>query len=365
MKIKVSDLLESFSAVESGLPKTTVMPILENYFFASNQSRITTRTTDLTDQLNFEKKDVQQEAEFSVCLPKLFFSIISELPKDLSGELTILENHKMKLEFPNKKYIFSFLDDKEFPEYIDLFKEGETKQFKIDVDDFYDGLDKVTFMLKNTDLLERNCSVFVELDDNLISFTGTESNILSHCEKTIDNTGITGSFLLPKTCLSKIRNSNQNGIFNVSFNNKQALFENGNMKITVKLFSTKYPDYRKVVPNIVSWVYVNRQEFLQATRRIGKLVDNEDDSRRIKLTVRNNKIDIEGFESIELVNVSNSANVTKETVIHLSHVLLQKALSNIDEEVVKISWESISRPIIVSGTKGTNDYIIVQPMREK
>jgi len=370
MDITVKTLLNSLTKVKPGVGHDKAMPLLQNYYLKGTLQGIEAKATNLYDWVEHKDNKLRAEQEFSVYVPQLMYNLLRELPGELEGKLTVTENGNLCLEFPGKKYLIPAIAGAEYPE-APAANDGDTKSFTIDAKLFISMLDKVTFALVNDSFVRWNSAVFVEIANNTLCCTATEGTLLAHCEREIPETGITASFLLHKDSVAKLKKTLSEGELTVRFNEKQAFFKRGDLRIVCKLINVKYPAYRDVVPQAIYSAQIDRISLLDALKRTGAIMEKEANSETVKFKFKKEYLEIKGAVSEEkeddLLSDTKleieAGNVNEGDEFFVSYKLVSMVSLNMTTEKVAISWVDRAKPILLAENEGTKNYYLVQTRR--
>ena len=142
----------------------------------------------------------------------------------------------------------------------------------------------------------------------------------------------------------------------------QILFDLGEVSLISRLVEGEFPNYQQVIPNEgKEKLLVDRQEFLQATRRASLLTTQE--SQSVKFDLLKDKV-VVSKSSSELGEAREELDAQyrgKEFSIGFNPHYLIDGLKNIEEKEVQLELEGPEKPGVIR-TKGRFLYIVL-PMQ--
>ena len=106
------------------------------------------------------------------------------------------------------------------------------------------------FASGNDELRLSLTGVYVQLYKDNVVFVATDANRLVKIEKTDVKPGVEASFILPKKALNLLKSSlpQDDSECHVDFNDSNAFFTFGDVRLICRLIDERYPDYRAVIP---------------------------------------------------------------------------------------------------------------------
>ena len=125
------------------------------------------------------------------------------------------------------------------------------------------------FAVSSDELRPAMTGVYVQLDENGITFVATDAHKLVKFNRS-DVTGGNATFIVPKKALNLLKAvvpNNETEVL-VQFNKSNAFFSFENIQLICRLIDAKYPDYNAVIPkenpNLLS---IQKDDFYSSLRR--------------------------------------------------------------------------------------------------
>ncbi len=364
--ISSSQLLSHLQIVSRVVNSKNALPILDNVLLSIEDGVLTITASDL-------------ESTISTTLPldncsgngviatdtKKILEVLKEFPEQpLTFNVDLSEN-KIYITSQNGKYSIVGIDGSDFPRASQL-KSDKTVKVSIDPNVLYSGITSAIFATGDDELRPIMNGIFVELQKSGVNFVATDAHKLvkyTRKEVTVDTES---SFILPKKPANILKTILPKASDEVvlEFDEKNAVFTFGSVRLVCRLLEGVYPNYGSVIPreNPNSLV-VDRVELYNSLRRIGMFASQSSNLVGLKIsggTLEISAQDIDyslagtevinctytgdemeiGFKSNFLAEILNNIS-TPEVVIELSDptragIILPKDNENADEEVLML-----------------------------
>ena len=293
---------------------------------------------------------------------------LSELIRKIPSEsLTInknVTNSTIKVMAGNSEYQLLLMNEEDYPQFPSFNAE---KTVTISDDKLKELIKKTIFACSNDESRPLFTGILVEIQDNKITFVGTNTHRLSI--KTMEQlTNEPMSMIVPSKVLNEIyKNINAEMPLDVhiSLLNNQFMVAIDNVIIVSRLIEGKFPDYRRVIPpQFAVKSTVNIKELAGAVERVA-LFSTEGDYSIIKMSVTAHEMTITssspdvgtGREIISCHTEGEDLNVA----FNSSYIL--DILKNLETEEATFSMNTSLSPVCVQAEGEANYTYIVTPVR--
>jgi DNA polymerase-3 subunit beta len=176
--------------------------------------------------------------------------------------------------------------------------------------------------------------IFMEMSPDNVTFVASDSHMLVRYRRNDAKADQDGSFILPKKPAGLLRTvlAKEQGDVEISFDDKNALFQLSNYTMVCRLVEGTYPAYNSVIPvDNPNKLVIDRVEFLGALRRVSMFTNQA--TNLVKIELRGNLINIfaqdidfsiSGKETLkcqydgEQMNIGFKANFLADMLANLS-----------------------------------------------
>ena len=192
--------------------------------------------------------DVQSEENVRIAVPsKMCMDTLKALPNQPVTFTISLEKNaiELKSEFGRYKLIGQNADD--FPK---IPESNADNSFNISSEVLSSSIAQTIFSSGNDELRLSLTGVYVQLFKNNAVFVATDANRLVKVERNDVNPGVETNFILPKKALNLLKSNlpQDDTSTQVDFNESNAFFSFGDIKLICRLIDERYPDYQAVIP---------------------------------------------------------------------------------------------------------------------
>ena len=200
-------------------------------------------------------------------------------------------------------------------------------------------------------------------------FVATDANRLVKIERTDVKPGVEASFILPKKALNLLKSSlpQDDSECHVDFNDSNAFFTFGDVRLICRLIDERYPDYRAVIPTEnPNKLTVNRTDFLNSVKRISIFGNKSTNQINIKITGSELTISAEDIDmSNEAVERLGCDFAGEDMEIGFNSKLLIELLQNISTPDIIIELSTPNRAGIILPNQNMDDehlLMLIMPM---
>ncbi|MDC1395589.1 DNA polymerase III subunit beta, partial [Bacteroidia bacterium] len=211
--------------------------------------------------------------------------------------------------------------------------------------------------------------VYVQLFQDNAVFVATDANRLVKIERKDVKPGVETNFILPKKALNLLKaNLPQDDTdTKVDFNESNAFFTFGDIRLICRLIDERYPDYKAVIPTEnPNKLSLNRQDFLNSVKRISIFGNKTTNQINIKITGSELTISAEDIDlSNEAVERLGCDYAGEDMEIGFNSKLLIEMLQNINTPEIVIELSTPNRAGIILPNQNIDDedlLMLIMPM---
>lgn len=364
--VNTNQLLNKLLGVSGTIVSKPVIPILDHFLFDIKDGKLTITATDLETSMS-TSLDVQSDEDIRMAVPsKMCIEMLKSLPNQpvtftLQADTNIIE---LKSEFGRYKLIGQNADD--FPRIPEATSENS---FNMASGALSSSIVQTIFASGNDELRLSLTGVYVQLYKDNVVFVATDANRLVKIERTDVKPGVEASFILPKKALNLLKSSlpQDDSECHVDFNDSNAFFTFGDVRLICRLIDERYPDYRAVIPTEnPNKLTVNRTDFLNSVKRISIFGNKSTNQINIKITGSELTISAEDIDmSNEAVERLGCDFAGEDMEIGFNSKLLIELLQNISTPDIIIELSTPNRAGIILPNQNMDDehlLMLIMPM---
>ncbi|OJF76573.1 MAG: DNA polymerase III subunit beta [Treponema sp. CETP13] len=356
-------MLKEIAIAQEIIATKNALSILSNVFLIAENDTLTIKATDI--KVNFVTQipiEVEEEGSTTVFCDK-FISILNSLP---SGEVEFNQsNTNIKIKPTTKKVQFtlkSMATDK-FPEFA---SEENISYFDIPAKEFKDMVTQTIFAVSDDETrFFMNGVYFEKKDDNLI-LVATDGRRLAFISKPVFQ-GIDTfepAIVPPKILSSILKHASSEGNISIAIIEKMIFFKFDSYSFSSVLIDGQFPNYSRVIPEAQDHHFMlNRQELLEALKRVGLLVEQK--SRRIYFGLSDGMLTITSQESDigtakEEIPCEYSGD---EITIAMNLLYLLEPLKVINSDQIKFEFTEAMKAVTLKPNPESDFLHIIMPMQ--
>lgn len=356
-------LLKEMAIAQEIISNKTAVSILSNVLLIAKEGTLTIRATDI--KVAFETKipiDILEEGTTTVFCDK-FTGIIASMPQ---GEIEAEQKEdKLIIRSISKKAKFSLktISDNDFPPFIDY---SDVSFFEIPIKDLKTLVVQTIFAVSDDETRYFMNGVYIQKKDNNLIFVATDGRRLAFIQSDF---GITlpdfQSSIIPPKILSIIqRRSSEEGMIAIGISEKNIFFHFNAYKFSSVLIDGQFPNYERVIPESQTYYFeVNRDDFLQALKRVALLVEQK--SKRIFLKISTEILSITSNEN-ELGTANEEIPCKyegNEITIAVNYLYLEEPLKVLGTETIRVEFTDSMHAITLRPKADTHYFHIIMPMQ--
>ena len=304
MKFIVSStlLLKNLQSISGVLTTNNTLPILDDFLFELKGEELTVTASDLETTMSVAIATSKAEKQGRIAIPaKILLDALKTFPETPTSFTINPATLSVEISAGEGKYKLSGHNADEYP---DLPEMDDTQAVELDSLLLAEAIQKTLFATGNDELRPVMSGVFCQFTDEDLTFVSTDAHKLVRYRRTDAKAEDTASFILPKKPLNQLKNllSRSEESVRLEYNEKNAYFSFGNIKLICRLIEGRYPDYESVIPTVNPNVLtVDRSSFLNAIRRVAIFANQSTHQIRLKISGK------ELLLSAEDIDFSNEA----------------------------------------------------------
>lgn len=369
MKFLVSSslLLKQLQILGGVISNTNSLPILDNFLFEVDNSKLTITASDLETTLS-STIDIESDSVGKIAIPAKM--LLDTLKTFAEQPLTFIQNKDEKLieiASDTGKYKLAFADGNDFPK-SNAIENPSTINVKSEI--ISTAISKTLFATGNDDLRPVMSGVYFSFSPAGMIFVATDAHKLVKYTRNDAVADHEAEFIMPKKPLNLLKNiiSSNDEELVIEYNVSNAKFTAANIELSCILIEGKYPNYEAVIPksnpNVLT---INRHAFLSSVKRVS--IFSNRTTHQIKLNIAGAQLQV----SAEDVDYSNKADERiscnyqgEDITIGFNSRFLNEMLNNLDSDEVILEMSAPNRAGILTPSdglqEGENILMLVMPV---
>ena len=351
MRVNTKELQTQMSRLAGIVPGTTMLPALGCIHVRGTELRASNLDQDGAASISFDDEPLD------VCVPfKRLFAIAKSVD---SPEVTLTQNgNRVTVEGGASRFCLAGQSPDEFP--LSMPVGGDTTEMP--AESLFLGLEGVFRSAKNDDSRPLLNGVFVAFSGLSAAYVATDGRRLSRSGECPE--GVSG-VVVPRACVSILRNLLPDyETVGITLSDNSVQFSmgsgSGRYKLSSKLISGQYPNWRQVLPGgDYTACSCSRESLKRAVRRVNSIGERDGEG-HIRMVfsageILLSKITDDGEGSDKVPSEGNA-----DGYIGLNPQYIVDALDGIREESVSIRYRGELEPIEFLGGDA---YHLVMPVR--
>lgn len=359
-----TNLNKAIQTVQRAIVSKPSTPIFSGIHILTKENTVEIQAMDLNMAISCTIDAEIAEAGEIVVSAKHFAELIRKLPGENITITKNKENNTIKVESGKSEFQLLLMNEEDYPKFPQ-FDGNQT--ITINDEAIKELIKKTIFACSTDEARPLFTGIFVEIQDNTITFVGTNTHRLA-IKSLSQETTEPMSMIIPAKVLAEISRNLTGDIpqqVQISLLYNQIMITIDNVVIVSRLIEGKFPDYRKVIPPKFSvTTKVNIKEFAGAVERVA-LFSNEGDYSIIKISVDSDEITITssspdvgtGREIIACTTEGEKLNVA----FNSKYVL--DILKNLESEEAILEMNTSLSPVCIKSADEPDYTYIVTPVR--
>ncbi len=368
--VSSSELLGHLQAISKVINNKNTLPILDNFLFKLEGNTLEITASDLETTLITRMKLENVSEGGAIAIPAKFLteylSKFSEQPLtfDISTDTFSIRIHSETGESNIMGY-----DSEDFPQ-LPALKQDMVSPLRVAADLVLQGISKTIFATGEDELRPVMNGIFVEMSAENITFVASDSHMLVRYRRNDVKAEKDGSFILPKKPAGLLRAvlAKEQGDVEISFDDKNALFQLSEYTMVCRLVEGMYPAYSSVIPvDNPNKMIIDRVEFLGSLRRVSMFTNQA--TNLVKIELKGNQItifaqdidfSIAGHETLKCQYDGDNMNIGFKANF-LAEILANLSSTDVSLEMSDPSRASLVLPV-QTDIEGEDVLMLIMPM---
>ena len=341
-------LLKELQILGGILNNTNTLPILDNFLFHLNGNQLILMASDLETSMSATIKVESQDNGMIAIPARLILDTLKTFPEQ---PLTFIktENNTLEISANNGKYAVAYQNGEDFPRAAQV---KDPIKIKINAQILSAAINSTLFASGNDDLRPVMSGVFFQFNTTELTFVATDAHKLVKYTRSDIKADKNAEFIMPKKPLQLLKGILQ-GIDEdviIEYNETNAEFSFGSVRMTCRLIEGKYPNYEAVIPkenpNVMQ---IARAEFLNSVRRVSIFSNKTTHQIRLKLAGAELNVSAEDFDYSNKAEERLGCEYLGDNLqIGFNSRFLIEMLNNINCNEIKLSMSLPNRAGIIT-----------------
>ncbi|MBR3798983.1 MAG: DNA polymerase III subunit beta [Bacteroidales bacterium] len=349
--ISSSQLLSHLQIVSRVVNSKNSLPILDNVLMSVEDGILKITASDLESTITTTLPLENYSGDGVIATDtKKILDVLKEFPEQPLTFNINTDDKRIDITSQNGKYTLVGVDGSDFPQASQL-KADKTISISVSPDILYGGITSAIFATGDDELRPIMNGIFIELQGSGINFVATDAHKLVRYTRKEVKAETESSFILPKKPANILKTILPKASDDVvlEFDEKNAVFTFGTIRLVCRLLEGVYPNYNSVIPREnPNKLVVDRVELYNSLRRIGMFASQS--SNLVGLKINGNTLEISAQDmdfSISGKEVINCQYEGDEMEIGFKSNFLGEILSNISTPEVTIELSDPTRAGII------------------
>ena len=308
---------------------------------------------------------IEAKEEGRVAMPsKILIDTLKTLPDQPVAFSVDMQSLAIEISAGDGKYKLSGENADDFPK-IPVVDNVSTVKLAASI--LAEAINKTIFAVSNDELRPAMSGVFVQLNEQNITFVATDAHRLVRYRRTDVGTDKATSIILPKKALTLLKSSlpSDDTSVSVEYNNTNAFFNFGSINLICRLVDERYPDYEAVIPQVnPNRLTVDRLVFLNTLRRVVIFANKTTHQVRLKISGSELHISAEDLDFANEAHERLSCQFEGDDMeIGFNAKFLVEMLNNLSSDEVVLEMSTPNRAgLLLPAIKADNEEILMLVM---
>lgn len=298
--ISSKELLTKLNDIKSVVPSNPVIPILENFLFECSDGILSVTASDLQNAITTQIS-VDTEDKFNVAVPaRMVLDTLRNLPEQPVTFKIDMTSHGIEVVSDNGRYTMAGEDAGDFPRPA---QPKNTTSVMLESKSLKEALGYTIDFVSSDEMKPAMNGIFFSFKDDKLTLAATDSHRLSRVRiASVGNHTNQAPLVAGKglDLLGKVLKGEHE--INFEFNETNAFFTFGTIKIVSRLIDERFPDYENAIPTSNDkMLNIDRSQLYSSLKRISIYANKT--SQQVRFKLENNNLLI----SAEDVDFSNEA----------------------------------------------------------
>lgn len=362
--VNSSYLLKQLSHINGVITTNPVVPILENFLFEIEKSKLTVTASDLQTSMITELQ-VESKEKGNIAVPaRILLDTLKNLP-DQPVTFSVDEtSYSIEISSDNGRYKLAGENATDFPKVPSVSNDFNAL---LSSEVLSRAINNTIFATSSDELRPAMTGVYVNLGEKNTTFVATDGHRLVRYRRTDIKSDNGNTIIIPRKALNLLKATlpTENSDVSIDFNASNAFFKFGNIRMICRLIDERFPDYENVIPaqNPIKMT-INRSEFLGSLKRISIYANKTTHQVRLKITGSELQVSAEDLDFSNEANERLSCEHEGEDIeIGFNARFLVEMLTNLDSEQIRLNMSAPNKAgVIFPAEKDKNEDILMLVM---
>jgi len=364
--VNSSYLLKQLSHINGVITTNPVVPILENFLFEIDKSKLTVTASDLQTSMITEI-NIESKEKGNIAVPaKILLETLKNLP-DQPVTFSVDEaTYSIEISSDNGRYKLAGENATDFPKVPAVSNDFSAN---ISTEVLARAINNTIFATSSDELRPAMTGVYVNLGDKNTTFVATDGHRLVRYRRTDIKSENGNTIIIPRKALNLLKATlpTENTDVSIDFNMSNAFFKFGNIRMICRLIDERFPDYENVIPttNPIKMT-ISRTELLGSLKRISIYANKTTHQVRLKITGSELQVSAEDLDFSNEANERLSCEHEGEDIeIGFNARFLIEMLSNLDTDQIKLNMSASNKAGVIfpaEKDKGEDILMLVMPV---
>jgi len=364
--VNSSYLLKQLSNINGVITTNPVVPILENFLFEIDKSKLTVTASDLQTSMITEI-NIESKEKGNIAVPaRILLETLKNLP-DQPVTFSIDEaTYSIEISSDNGRYKLAGENATDFPKVPSVSNDFSAN---ISTEVLARAINNTIFATSSDELRPAMTGVYVNLGEKNTTFVATDGHRLVRYRRTDIKSDNGNAIIIPRKALNLLKATlpTENTDVNIDFNMSNAFFKFGNIRMICRLIDERYPDYENVIPtsNPIKMT-ISRTELLSSLKRISIYANKTTHQVRLKITGSELQVSAEDLDFSNEANERLSCEHEGEDIeIGFNARFLIEMLTNLDTDQIKLNMSAANKAGVIfpaEKEKGEDILMLVMPV---
>lgn len=362
--VNSSYLLKQLSYINGVITANPVVPILENFLFEIDKSRLTVTASDLQTSMITEIT-VESKEKGNIAVPaRILLDTLKNLPDQPVTFSMDESTYSIELSSDNGRYKLSGENATDFPKVPSVSNDFSAT---ISSEVLGRAINNTIFATSNDELRPAMTGVYVNLGDKNTTFVSTDGHRLVRYRRADVKSDNGSAIIIPRKALNLLKATlpAENTDVTIDFNPANAFFKFGTIRMICRLIDERFPDYENVIPtaNTIK-MSINRTDFLSSLKRISIYANKTTHQVRLKITGSELQVSAEDLDFSNEANERLACEHEGEDIeIGFNARFMVEMLSNLDTDQIRLNMTAPNKAgVILPVEKDKNEDILMLVM---
>ena len=362
--VNSSYLLKQLSYINGVITANPVVPILGNFLFEIDKSRLTVTASDLQTSMITEL-NVESKERGNIAVPaRILLDTLKNLPDQPVTFSMDESTYSIELSSDNGRYKLSGENATDFPKVPSVSNDFSAS---ISSDVLARAINNTIFATSNDELRPAMTGVYVNLGDKSTTFVATDGHRLVRYRRTDVKSESGSTIIIPRKALNLLKATlpSENTDVTIDFNAANAFFKFGSIRMICRLIDERFPDYENVIPAASTIkMTINRMDFLGSMKRISIYANKTTHQVRLKITGSELQVSAEDLDFSNEANERLSCEHEGEDIeIGFNARFMIEMLTNLDTDQIRLNMSAPNKAgVILPVEKDKNEDILMLVM---